>query len=132
MTILSVRVFSFLHGLHWLARGALRLRSPLQAKALLDRVADNFQPLRGVDDARAAVRALYPGGSCLSRALTIASTLPGAEVVIGVDPWNAARLSAHAWLEVGGVRVDTNPGGSNFPEELARFPCRPPSDRALP
>jgi hypothetical protein len=115
----------FLHGLHCLARVALRVRPPLRAKALVDRIARAFPPLDGVDDARAAVRELFPSGSCLSRAVTIAATLPGAEVVIGVDPWRTAQVTAHAWLQIGHVNVDTNPGtGIQLPEELARLPPR--------
>ena len=71
-----------LHGLHWLARAALRAGRPLRAKALVDRVGRRF-PLRGgVEVARAAVRELLPAGSCLSRALVIAATLPGAGLLI--------------------------------------------------
>jgi hypothetical protein len=114
-----------LRALHWLARIALRVRPPLGAKALVDRVGSYFPPLDGVGGAHAAVRELFPGGTCLSRALTIAAALPGAEVVIGVDPWSAARISAHAWLEIENARVDTEPG-SRMPleDELARLPPR--------
>ncbi len=112
-----------LRGLHWFARAALRFRPPLRAKALVDRIGSRFPRLRGAEDARAAVRELSPGGSCLSRALTIAATLPGAEVVIGVDAWSAAQISAHAWLEIENVRVDTNPGSDiELPDEMARLP----------
>jgi Transglutaminase-like superfamily len=114
-----------LHGLHWLARAALRVRPPLQAKALVDRVARFLPSLEGVEDARAAVRGLYPSGSCLSRALTIAARLPGTEVVIGVHAWNSAQLSAHAWLRIDEESVDTSPGSNNeLPTELARLPPR--------
>jgi hypothetical protein len=110
-----------LHGLHWLARIALRLRRPIRAKALIDQIGRSLPELHGVEDAQAAVRALFPSGSCLSRALTIAATLPGADVVIGVDAWNAVRISAHAWLEIDDVRVDTRPGETELPDELARL-----------
>jgi hypothetical protein len=120
-----------LHGLHWLARVALRVASPLRAKALLDGIGSRLPPLRGVEKARSAVRTLFPSGSCLSRAVTVAATVPSAEVVIGVDPWSAARVLAHAWLEIEGVRVDTRPGDAQFPDELARLPPRP-SSRSLP
>jgi hypothetical protein len=111
-----------LHGLHWLARMALRVRTPLAAKALVDRIGRRLPELRGVEDAQAAVRALFPAGSCLSRALTVAASLPRAEVVIGVDAWSAAQMSAHAWLEIDDVRVDTQPGEAQLPDELARLP----------
>ncbi len=117
-----------LRGLHLIARAALRVRPPLRAKALVDWVAHMLPPLRSADHVQSAVGALFPSGTCLSRAVTIAAALPGAEVVIGVNVWNAARPSAHAWLEIDGVRVDTTPGSSQFPDELARFPRRPMSD----
>jgi hypothetical protein len=111
-----------LHALHWLARVALRVRSPLEAKAVVDRIARRFPPLDGVEGARAAMRQLFPAGSCLSRALTIAAMLPGTEVVLGVDPWRAARVTGHAWLEIDSVRIDTNPAPSAYPlGELARL-----------
>jgi hypothetical protein len=115
-----------LRGLHLFARMALRVRTPLRAKALVDQIGSHLPGLRGVEDARAAVRALFPAGSCLSRALTIAATLPGAEVVIGVDAWSTAQLSAHAWLEIDHVRVDTRPGTGDMrlPDELARLPAQ--------
>lgn len=110
-----------LKGLHWLARVALRLRPPLEAKAVVDRVAQHMPQLRGADDARAAVRALGPSGSCLSRAVAVAAILPGADVVIGIDVWRSAQLAAHAWVEVDGECVDTNVDGSALPTELARL-----------
>jgi hypothetical protein len=48
--------------------------------------------------------------------------VPGADVVIGVDVWSAARIAAHAWLEIDGVRIDTTPGAARFPDELVRLP----------
>jgi hypothetical protein len=114
-----------LHGLHSLARVALRVRPPLRAKALVDRIGSRFPCLQGIDDARAAVHELFPTGSCLSRALTIAATLPDAEVVIGVNAPEELRVTAHAWLEVNSVCVDTTPGpGEQLPGELARLPPR--------
>jgi hypothetical protein len=114
-----------LHGLHWVARAALRLRPPLQAKALVDGVARFLPSLEGVEDARAAVRELFPSGSCLSRAMAIAAAVPSAEVVIGVGGWPSTPLSAHAWLQIGGVNVDASPGSrAELPTELARLPPR--------
>jgi hypothetical protein len=122
-----------LHGLHLLARVALKVGPPLRAKALVDRIAGYFPHLRGVEDAQAAVRELFPAGSCLSRALAIAATVPGAEVVIGVDPWGAAQVKAHAWLQIGDVNVDTSPGtGMPMPEELARIPSRRSGSQVRP
>ena len=112
-----------LRGLHLLARIALRVRPPLGAKALVDQIGAKLPSLRGLHDARAGVQELFPAGSCLSRALTIAALLPGAEVVIGVDSRCAGRLTAHAWLEIDSVRVDTDPvRRGHFPDELARLP----------
>jgi len=114
-----------LHGLHWVARLALRVRPPLQAKALVDRVASALPIRDGADEARAAVRSLFPAGSCLSRALAVAAVVADAQVVIGVDPWSAARISAHAWIEIGPVRVDTQPlSDAPFPDELVRLSPR--------
>jgi hypothetical protein len=111
------------HALHCVSRLALRHLRLLEAKALVDRVARRFPVLRGASQAEAALRELQPGGSCLSRAVTVAAMLPGAEIVIGVDPWGSANLVAHAWLEVDGVRVDTSAyPDSGLPPELARLP----------
>jgi hypothetical protein len=110
-----------LRGLHLLTRVALRLRPPLEAKALVDRIAQHMPRLRGADGARAAVCALRHSGSCLSRAVAIAAATPGADVVIGVDMWSSAQLAAHAWVEVDGECVDTSLGGRPLPTELARL-----------
>ena len=113
-----------LRALHLLARLALRLCSPLQAKALVDRIGIHLEAMQGPEAARAAVRELFPAGTCLSRAVTIAATLRGADVVIGFDAWSGARGSAHAWLEIDGVRVDTSlDGDPQFPDELTRLPA---------
>jgi hypothetical protein len=123
MNKLTTRDAVQLRALHILARMALRLGSPLRAKALLDRLGRRFHGLSGAEEARAAVSELFPAGSCLSRAVTIAAVLRGSEVVIGVDVWSSARLSAHAWLEVDGVPVDTSPGSTmENSHELARLP----------
>ena len=112
-----------LRALHLVARLALRLCPPLQAKALVDQVGPRLAKLHGPADARAAVKELFPAGTCLSRAVTIAATLRGADVVIGFDAWSGARGSAHAWLEIEGVRVDTSLNGDpQFPDELTRLP----------
>jgi hypothetical protein len=113
-----------LRALHLLARLALRLCPPLHAKALVDRIGAHLAPLHGPEAARAAVRELSPAGTCLSRAVTIAARVRGADVVIGFDAWNGARGSAHAWLEIEGVRVDTSlDGNPQFPDELTRLPA---------
>jgi hypothetical protein len=127
MSELTRRDAARLQALHWLARAALRLRSPLQAKALVDGVASRLRRLDGIDDARAAVRELFPAGSCLSRALAIAAALPRAHVVIGVYPPGPSGVPAHAWIEIDSVCVDTRPGDSELPEELTRLSPTPTS-----
>lgn len=112
-----------LRALHTAARVAFCLLPPLRAKAVVDRLGRSLPSLEGVDDARWAVAALWPRGSCLTRAVTVAATAPGAEVVIGVDHSRVTATSAHAWLELGGVPINTSLGdGEGFPAELARLP----------
>ncbi len=101
-----------LHALHAVARVALRLRPPLRAKAIVDRVGRHFVPFRDVSEAKDAASLLDGHGTCLSRALTVAARLPDAEVVIGVDPQAAEPLYAHAWVEIGGDPLrKEDPGG---------------------
>lgn len=122
MSALTPRHAARLQALHYLARTALRFCPPLRAKAIVDGAAQWLPPLRDASDARAAVRLLFPRGSCLTRAVTIAAMLPAAEVVIGIAPPRTPRARAHAWLEIGGEPVDTVPGESlGFPDELARL-----------
>lgn len=89
-----------LHALHGIAWGALRVASPVRAKAAVDAVARLAPTFDDAAEAAAAARTLRLG-TCLSRSLTIAACLPGAEVVIGVDPKTAPL--AHAWVELDGV-----------------------------
>jgi hypothetical protein len=114
-----------LRGLHWIARVALRVQPPLRAKATVDRIAGGLRPLRGVVEAHQAAQVLGAAGSCLSRAVAIASRLPGAHVVIGVDRWRSVRTRTHAWVEVAGApigpsKVNESPG-ENY-QEIARLP----------
>lgn len=99
--------------LHLVARGALRVGSPLRAKAIVDRVARLWPPLEGPAAASEAAWAIAREGSCLSRALTVGASLPGAEVVLAVDVWSGSRLAAHAWLEVGGRRIPDRRGAED-------------------
>ena len=83
------------------------------------------EPGGGRRSPRGPDEAISLAGTCLSRALAVAAAVNGAEVVIGVTALKGPRVSAHAWLEIQGVRVDTNPdGGSPLPDELARLPSR--------
>ena len=98
-----------LHTLHWAVRVALRVGSPLRAKRIADAIGRRLPAYRTLDEARGGLRILGASGACLSRALTIASRLPGAHVVIAVDPRVSGRLRAHAWVEVDGVVLDEPP-----------------------
>jgi hypothetical protein len=117
--------FVALHGIHWIARVALRVQPPLRAKRTVDRIARGLRPLRGVAEAHQAAQMLGGAGSCLSRAVAIASRLPGAHVVIGVDRWRSVRASAHAWVEVAGAPIGANEvnesAGEDY-QEIARLP----------
>ncbi len=52
------------------------------------------------------------GGTCLSRAMTTASRLPGSAVSIGVRN-EAGRIHAHAWVTIAGAPlVEASPSGT--------------------
>ena len=104
---------------HLLSRVAVRLASPLQAKALSDAVAAMLPPLRGAAEAEIAMKTLADSGTCLTRALAVASRLPGAEVVIGVDPSRGPISSAHAWVEFKGHKIETVPIETAAPAEAS-------------
>lgn len=104
--------------LHVVARLALRLRSPIRAKRLIDGAGRLMSPFETPAEARRAADSLEGQGTCLSRALTVAARLPDSEVVIGVDPSTGSSLYAHAWVEFGGCPLRQNdPGG----QEIARL-----------
>jgi hypothetical protein len=93
-----------IHALHCVARAALRLHTPLRAKHVVETVARWLPPFDKVEVARLAIDELGGRGTCLSRALTIAARLPGAEIVVAVDPAPGARpLGGHAWVEYNGM-----------------------------
>lgn len=104
--------------LHVVARIALRMRSPILAKRIIDGAGRLMPPFDTAAEARRAADALEGGGTCLSRALTVAARLRDSEVVIGVHPGMSSPLYAHAWVEFGGspLRAD-DPGG----REIARL-----------
>jgi Transglutaminase-like superfamily len=106
--------------LHWLARAALRLQGPAGAKRTVDRVGCWLPPYRTVADAQRDALALGASGSCLSRALAVASRTAGAEVVIGVNPRVAAKLYAHAWVEVDETCIEGS-SDRGLVEEIARL-----------
>lgn len=99
-----------LHALHGAAWLAVRVLSPSTAKRAVDAVARLVPSFSSEEEAREGERALGSIGSCLTRALTIAALLPGSEVIIGVDPSRAAKLHAHAWVEVNGRPLGDNQG----------------------
>jgi hypothetical protein len=101
--------------LHVAARIAIRLWPPIRAKRRIDAIGSVLRPFT-VDEATARYRKLK-GGTCLSRALAIASRMPGAEVVIGATSARGSMMNAHAWIEAAG-----KPIGLDEPRiELARL-----------
>ncbi len=108
--------------LHLVARVAIRVAPPLSAKHIVDLAARLLPKYRSLVDAERDAMRIARAGTCLSRALTVAARLPGAEVVIGVAP--PAHFAAHAWVETGGVRVfDGDATGSLL--EVARLARAP-------
>jgi hypothetical protein len=93
------------HGLNLAAWAALLVLPPLRASRVVARLASFGPPLESGAEARRALDALGPVGTCLSRAISVAVRLPGAEVVIGVSSGLNERsdrpISAHAWIAVG-------------------------------
>jgi hypothetical protein len=101
--------------LHTAARIAIRLWPPLTAKRRVDALGSLLPPI-DFDQASRLSERLH-GGSCLSRALVIASRMPGAQVVIGARRASGQPLEAHAWVEVAGRHI-----GLDGPRtELARL-----------
>src|SRR5438132_1700314 len=104
------------HFLHLAAKIAIHVWPPLEAKRRVDAIASLF-PAVEFDEAERMARRLR-GGSCLSRALVIASRLPGAEIVIGAKPPRGGSLEAHAWVEAAhGMRI----GFDGTRTEIARL-----------
>jgi hypothetical protein len=101
--------------LHIAARIAIRVWPPVTAKRRIDAVGSLLRPVDVEEASRIADRLV--GGTCLSRAITIAARMPGAEVVVGAKPVPWAPFSAHAWVERGGSCI----GRSEGKVELARF-----------
>ncbi len=96
-----MRAVAAAHALHAVARMALRLASPLRAKRIVDAVGRRMPRLLA-HEARAVANAIDSRGTCLSRAMTVAAMVPGAAVVIGVDPLARRPLFGHAWVELAG------------------------------
>jgi hypothetical protein len=89
-----------------LARGLLRVCSPLRAHWILVRLGQLLPEIETAADARRVARRIAGHGTCLSRSLAIASRAPTADVVIGVAPAPGAPLLAHAWIEMGGAPLE--------------------------
>jgi hypothetical protein len=91
--------------MHLLAIVLLRLCSPKRAYEILARVGNLLSPLEDRSAVVSAERRIRSRGTCLSRALALASRSPGAELVIGVAPRLGQPLFAHAWLELYGKPI---------------------------
>jgi hypothetical protein len=108
--------------LNLLAWGALRLTTPLRAVAIVKRVARLFPAVVTTAEVESIAVRLGNQGTCLSRAIAVASRCARSEIVIGVSPDSSdARaaidsVDAHAWVEIDGVQIL---GGSYT--EIARF-----------
>ncbi len=94
--------------LHTVARVAVRLRPPLEAKRIVDAFGQLLPPLSPGKAMRVA-HDLEGRGTCLTRALAVASRLRGSEVVLGTDGPVAPRFSAHAWVEHHGAMIGGAP-----------------------
>ena len=94
--------------LHVVARVAVRTRPPLDAKRIVDAIGRLLPPLSPGNAMRVA-QALEGRGTCLTRAIAVASRLPGAEVVLGTDGPRDGDFSAHAWVEYDGTLIGGAP-----------------------
>ncbi|HRG99618.1 MAG TPA: lasso peptide biosynthesis B2 protein [Polyangiaceae bacterium] len=104
--------------LHLVARASVRLLAPRTAHRVVRAVGRALPALDASDVARVAA-GLAGRGTCLSRALTLAARLPGAEVVIGARrPGLDGAFTAHAWLERDGAPLASDAEGHR---ELARL-----------
>jgi len=103
--------------LHVVARLAVRARTPLRAKQIVDAVGRLLPPL-SLGEAMRIAQELEGSGTCLTRALTIAARLPRSEVVIGSDGPTEVAFSAHAWVERDGTVIS---GSSPARVEITRL-----------
>jgi hypothetical protein len=103
------------NALHLVAYLALRFRSPLGAKAWVERVASVCHRPIDAEGAKRLSRRLGTRGTCLSRSLAIAARCPGSVLVIGAKKREtvvaAPSIQAHAWVEVDGSRLEPEGGG---------------------
>jgi hypothetical protein len=97
--------------LHALARISIRSARPARARAIVAAAA-RLLPRLDEERARRALRSLGRRGTCLSRALTIATRLEGARIAIGVHYSTGAPLRAHAWVVLNGHPLcESDPDG---------------------
>jgi hypothetical protein len=94
------------HGAVWLAVKVAKLE---HAKAVARAGARFVSPL-DAERARILFDDLRPIGTCLSRSLTIASRLAGAEVAFGFDPGRAPNFRPHAWVMLAGQELVSGDG----------------------
>jgi hypothetical protein len=87
---------------HLIARVAIRVAPPVRAMALVATAA-RFAPRLRHDTAIRALDTLDGRGTCLSRALAVATRLDGAQVAIGVHYARSTSLRAHAWVVFNGA-----------------------------
>jgi hypothetical protein len=96
--------------LHLVARVALRAaHAPARAKRIVDAVGRLLPPLTLGEAMVAAQELEGAGGTCLTRALTIAARLPRSDIVIGSDGPTEGSFSAHAWVERDGTVISASP-----------------------
>ncbi len=100
------------------ARVALRRLPPPRAASLVRALGRMLPALGDAEARRDAARLRHiGGGTCLTRAITVAARARGAEVVIGANPSASSGEIAHAWVERKGA-VLTDPADY---AELARL-----------
>ena len=86
------------HGAVWLAVKVAKLDHARAVACFGARIV----PTLDLQSARILFDELRSVGTCLSRSLTIASRLPGAEVAFGFDPARAPNFHPHAWVMLEG------------------------------
>lgn len=85
------------HATHLVARIAVATMPPKRALHAVGRV-NTWLPDLDPKTARHLAGALEPSGTCLTRAMVIATRMRGAELVIG----RPGPAGFHAWVEVAG------------------------------
>jgi hypothetical protein len=97
---------------HAFAFVALQLGSPRQAHSWIKAAASAWPRIGDIQQARAVVRRLGNRGTCLSRALAVATRCAESQVVFGIarnraeSSFERASIQAHAWVEVNQVPLE--------------------------